>query len=121
MPREAAIVESIVRLAKSLGYWVKKIHGNTFQAGLPDLLCLKDGKAIWLEVKQPGKKPTPLQVKTMYDIRVKGGAECYVVTSREEANACLQPDQKSVRRAADDPFVDRCERRNVRTVRGSSR
>lgn len=62
MPREASIVAAIVRSAKQSGWWVMKIHGGPHQlAGVPDLLCLRHGQAVFLEVKQPGKKATRLQ------------------------------------------------------------
>jgi hypothetical protein len=91
VPREASIVAAIVRLAKSRGWWTMKIHGGPFQlAGVPDLLCLKHGRAVFLEVKQPGKKATPLQARRMNEIETQGGAMCHVVTSKEEADACLR-------------------------------
>lgn len=31
------------------------------KSGYPDLWCLKDGETVFVEVKQPGQKPTPLQ------------------------------------------------------------
>ena len=58
-------------------------------AGIPDLLCVKDGRAVFLEVKQPGKKPTPLQEQRMHEIRTIGGAVAEVVTSKHEAERIL--------------------------------
>jgi hypothetical protein len=43
----------------------------------------------------------------MNEIETQGGAVCHVVTSREEADACLRVDAKGVRRPADDSLVDR--------------
>lgn len=91
MPRESSIVAAIVRLAKSHGWWVMKIHGGPYQmAGVPDLLCLKHGLAMFFEVKQPGKKPTKIQVARMAEIERVGGARCHVVTSKSEADVCLR-------------------------------
>lgn len=107
MPREASIVAAIVRLAKQRGWWTMKVHGGPFQlAGVPDLLCIKHGRAVFLEVKQPGKKATPLQARRMNEIETQGGAMCHVVTSTEEANACLRTDEASRGGAAHDPHVD---------------
>ena len=90
MPRESSIVAAIVRAAKESGWWVMKIHGGPHQlAGVPDLLCLRQGRAVFLEVKQPGKKATPLQFARMKEIETQGGATCQVVTCREEAMAAL--------------------------------
>jgi len=67
-----------------------KIHGGPHQlAGVPDLLCLRQGRAVFLEVKQPGKKATPLQAARMNEIETQGGAVCHVVTSKADALACL--------------------------------
>jgi hypothetical protein len=67
-----------------------KIAGGPFQrAGVPDLLLIKGGKAVFLEVKQPGKKATPLQQQVMKEISEVGGAVTAVVTSKSEAEAVL--------------------------------
>jgi hypothetical protein len=44
---------------------------------------------VWLEVKQPGKKPTPLQVHVIGELRNIGGAVAEVVTSRTQAEEIL--------------------------------
>lgn len=90
MPRESSIVASIVRVAEQCGWWVMKIHGGPYQmSGVPDLLCLKDGRAVFLEVKQPGKRPTAIQSRRMTEIERVGGAACHVVTNKEQALASL--------------------------------
>lgn len=90
MPLESSITKSIQKSAKSRGWWVMKIAGGPFQrAGVPDLLLIKSGRAVFLEVKQPGKKPTPLQVQVMSEIESVGGAATAVVTSRTEAEEVL--------------------------------
>lgn len=91
MPRENSIVSSIRKAAKKQGWWSLKIHGGFGRAGIPDLLCLKDGQAVFLEVKQPGKKASKLQVFTMSEIEAEAGAPCFVVTSATEAIECLRP------------------------------
>lgn len=109
---ERDIVKVIVRSAKASGWWTMKIHGGPYQpAGIPDLLCVKDGKAVWLEVKQPGKKASAIQLQRIAEIREQSGAPCYVVTSREEADVCLRVHSHDSRRRAVDPVVDQCERR----------
>lgn len=91
MPLESSITRSIVTLAKSLGWWTFKIAGGPMQtSGIPDLLCVKDGRAVFLEVKQPGKKPTPLQVHRIKEIREIGGAVAEVVTSKQQAEEILR-------------------------------
>ena len=92
---ETSITKSIQKRAKSRGWWVMKIAGGPFQrAGVPDLLLIKSGKAVFLEVKQPGKKPTPLQVQVMREIEGVGGAVTAVVTSVKEAESILSEAEK---------------------------
>lgn len=87
---ESSIVASITKLARSRGYWVLKIAGGGYQRpGLPDLLCIKNGRATFLEVKRPGQKPTAIQCAVMNEIERFGGAACHVVTSREQADFFL--------------------------------
>lgn len=63
---ESALVKRLKDELKSMGYWVIKLHGSNFQqAGLPDLLALKGGRAVWIEVKCPGEQPTKLQDHTL--------------------------------------------------------
>lgn len=67
-----------------------KIHGGPYQTpGIPDLLIIKEGRAYFLEVKQPGKRPTKLQEQRMHEIRTKGKAVAEWVTSREQAEEVL--------------------------------
>lgn len=88
---ESSITKSIQRHAKSQGWWAMKIAGGPFQrAGVPDLLLIKGGKAVFLEVKQPGKKATLLQQQVMKEISDVGGAVTAVVTSKSEADKILK-------------------------------
>ena len=50
--------------ARALGWWVTKTHGGSYGTvvGLPDVLCIKGGRAVWLEVKRPGEEPTRIQL-----------------------------------------------------------
>jgi len=49
------------KLLESWGWMVIHLI-QTNQNGIPDTLCLKDSKAIFIEWKQPGKKPRELQL-----------------------------------------------------------
>lgn len=53
------------------GWLVNKISLCSV-TGWPDLLCVKNGKVILIEVKAPGKKPTYLQEYTHQLIREYG-------------------------------------------------
>ncbi len=39
---------------------------------MPDLMALKEGRTLFVEVKRPGGKPTPLQVVRMQKLRDAG-------------------------------------------------
>ena len=90
MATEKLIEQAIRRVAKSLGWWTLKVAGGQFQTpGIPDLLCLKEGRAVWLEVKTPGGKATPKQAAMMAEIATQAGCLCHVVTSADEAREAL--------------------------------
>lgn len=60
-------------VARGLGFFVMKIHGNQYQmAGIPDVLCLRDGRAYWIEFKRPGEAPTKLQMHRMKQLNDVG-------------------------------------------------
>lgn len=40
--------------------------------GVPDRLCLRAGRVVFVEVKAPGKKPRPLQQRRMNQLRAQG-------------------------------------------------
>ena len=61
--REKQIEHSLVTAARKQGGLALKFVSPSF-AGMPDrLVLLPDGKIAFVEVKAPGKKPKPLQVK----------------------------------------------------------
>lgn len=85
MGSERSIVSAIRVALGERGWLVIKMHGGLYgQAGIPDLLCVNDGRYVWLEVKQPGGKVTPIQFAQQDRLR-DHGAEVYIVYSREDA------------------------------------
>jgi Holliday junction resolvase len=89
MPRESTIVANAMAQGRALGYWVVKFHGNAFtMAGVPDVLAIKDGAACWMECKQAGKKPTPIQVRRMRELEA-AGCRVAVIHSADEAKTFL--------------------------------
>ena len=53
------------------GYYVVKLI-LTNKPGIPALLCLKNGKAFFVEVKRPGEKPRPLQYHRINELKEMG-------------------------------------------------
>lgn len=89
MTSEKTIVNAIKKYLEHKGLIVFKLHGSPMQqAGLPDLLAIRYGRALWFEVKKPGEKPTKLQEYMLKKLR---DAACLVavVTSVEEVEAVL--------------------------------
>ena len=87
--RESSIVAAIkIKLLKA-GWFVFKIHGGILQiAGMPDLLCLRDGIYVWLEVKTPDGRLSGRQ-KFIHDLLRGKGADVRVVRSAEELGDML--------------------------------
>lgn len=90
--KESAIVSRVMKRLTADGYFVIKIHGGPYQiAGLPDLLAIRHGRAMWVEVKRPGEKTTLIQDMMIKKLREHGctvlvayGVEELEETLREE-------------------------------------
>lgn len=94
---EAALVNKIREAMKKKGLFCLKLHGGRFQqAGLPDLLVIKEGRALWLEVKTQDGETTKLQEHALDALR-KSGCVAEVVRSVDEAirlvNSTPTPEQ----------------------------
>lgn len=89
-PLERVIVAKVLATARSLGWWATKLHGSAYSmAGLPDVLCIKAGRAVWLEAKRPGEEPTKIQEHRMRELSA-AGCPTAVVRSAQEARVFLE-------------------------------
>jgi Holliday junction resolvase len=68
---EAQIQRAILVKLEKLGWYVIKLI-QTNKNGIPDLLCHKDGRTVYIEVKRPGHKPRALQVVRMRELDIAG-------------------------------------------------
>ena len=69
--------------------WFLKVAGGSYQRpGIPDLLIVIDGMALFLEVKAPGNKPTPLQETEIKRIQA-AHALAYVVYNFDDAKTWI--------------------------------
>lgn len=68
---ESAIQRQIITVLKEAGYMVVKI-GLCSLPGFPDLMALKDGQTLFIEVKRPGCRPRPLQQYRLGELQRKG-------------------------------------------------
>lgn len=58
--KESAVQAKIKRKLEQAGWFVTKLI-QTSTNGIPDLLALRGGRAVFIEVKRPGGKPSDLQ------------------------------------------------------------
>ncbi|KGX84470.1 PDDEXK family nuclease [Pontibacillus litoralis] len=87
--REKDIEEYLRKRAKEAGGKAYKFEspGND---GVPDRLVIFPGNNIYfVELKAPGKKPRPLQLKQMRDIS-SFGCEVLVIDSKDGVNEFIQ-------------------------------
>jgi len=68
---ESTIEKAVCAYAKANGCLSLKLAGQN-QRGQPDRLFIRDGKALFLEFKAQGKKPTALQIKWLLDLTNQG-------------------------------------------------
>lgn len=57
--------------------WKLVCPGTT---GVPDRICLKAGRVVFVEVKAPGRKPRPIQLRRMNQLAAHG-FQTFVVDS----------------------------------------
>lgn len=56
--------------------------------GIPDVLAIKDGQAVWMEFKRPGCEPTRIQQHRLRELE-SAGCRTAVVHSAGEVRAFL--------------------------------
>ena len=73
--REKKIENEIKEYITSRGGLCYKIHGGDLyqETGIPDLLCCWGGLFFGIEVKDPGGKPSPIQLAQGIRIKNAGG------------------------------------------------
>jgi hypothetical protein len=104
MTTERAIVKAILAYLNSLPRCLarKRWGGGMGVAGDPDIDACIRGRSVQFEVKRPGERPTPLQLKRLEEWR-KAGAVVAVVHSVAEVRAVLEENQLLGRTLGDDP------------------
>lgn len=84
---ESKIEKDSVKEAKKHGWLSFKVLSQ-LNKGLPDRAFLKGGKTVYIEFKQPGKKPTKLQAK-VHSSFLEHGVKVYISTSVSETMEIL--------------------------------
>lgn len=78
---ESKIQASVIRNLERSGWLVVKIIQST-KNGWPDLQAVKNGLTVYIEVKDIGKNPDPLQLVRHRDLQ-KAGAFVYVTDDKK--------------------------------------
>jgi hypothetical protein len=93
MTPEVKLYKSVKKALDGMDVWWMKIHGGPMQRpGVPDLLIVVDGLAVFVELKADGKNATPLQEHVMAGIRKAGGV-AIVARSVEEVVETVRKSQ----------------------------
>ena len=88
MLREKALEQKLVRMVRGQGGMAFKFV-SPGMAGVPDrLILLPGGKAVFCELKAPGKAPRPLQLRRIKQLRALG-FRVFVVDSMEKIGEML--------------------------------
>lgn len=68
---ESKIQKEIMDALTAFGFFVYKVESGN-KRGIPDINAIALGKSCYIEVKQPGKKPTPIQEEAIREIKQHG-------------------------------------------------
>jgi Holliday junction resolvase len=82
--KESTIQSKIAKRLRENGWLVVKLIQTTMN-GIPDLMAIRKGNVIFLEVKKPGEDATELQKYVMDNIN-KAGCFSAVVRSVEDVD-----------------------------------
>lgn len=72
---EKGVEMPVVRRAEKAGYFVRKVQWPG-RIGAPDRVFIKDGRVVWIEFKDAGKRPRKSQ-ELEHDRMKAAGAEIY--------------------------------------------
>jgi hypothetical protein len=79
---ESKIQTNIKARFERAGWMVVKLI-QTNCNGIPDLMCLKNGQTVFVEVKQPGREPTDLQ-RFRHTQLIQSGFQVFTLTSEKD-------------------------------------
>ena len=104
MTSERAVVKAILAYLNAIPGCLarKRWGGGLGVAGDPDIDACLRGRSVQLEVKRPGERPTPLQLKRLEEWR-RAGAVVGVVTSVAATKTLLEENSLLTRTNAPEP------------------
>jgi hypothetical protein len=88
MAKEKLLEKNLREKVRALGGLALKLWAISF-SGLPDrMILMPGGRVYFAEIKETGKKPTPVQLRVHKLLR-KLGFEVWVIDTNEELNKFL--------------------------------
>ncbi len=91
---EKEIEQALVRAVKNIGGWCLKLSCPGMD-GVPDrLVLLPKSRCAFVELKAPGKKPRPLQIRRMRQLSSLGFS-CFVIDGKEQIGGVIDAIQTS--------------------------
>lgn len=86
-PLESVIQRKTIKRLEASGWLVVKLIQTTMN-GITDLVALKNGEAVFIEIKRPGERPTRLQVYVHNRLR-DAGFKVLIITNENQVDALL--------------------------------
>lgn len=86
--RESELQADIIDLARVLGWFAQKVEFRGRTGGM-DLICIRRGRHIWVEVKREGEEARRKQEFVAREMR-SFGAEVYLVDTIADARRVLK-------------------------------
>lgn len=86
--RESALQRRVMLILRSNGIYCRKIH-DSYTAGLPDILCIIKGQAVFFELKSDRGQLSKIQVVEMGKITSAGG-KFFLIKTVEELKDALK-------------------------------
>ena len=91
IPNEGAMITAMIAgmTSKTMAIMINHFKKMGMVPGIPDLCILFESKAIFIEVKKPGEKPTPGQ-EIIHNVMEKTGHVVWIASSVEEIEQILK-------------------------------
>jgi hypothetical protein len=86
--KERDLQSDIINHAHIRGWFCQKVQ-FVGRRGCQDVVAIRGGRTVWIEVKKPGKVPTKQQALVAREMKDKG-AEVYAVDNLIDAKAILK-------------------------------
>lgn len=85
---ESDLQSDIIDFAHLRGWFAVKVVSPS-RRGMMDVVAIRKGRTVWIEVKRPGEEPRPQQAKVARDMRAHG-AEVHCVDNMDAARELLR-------------------------------